>query len=140
MLYTLPAVLGKFVLGSFVPHADGGCCNGGFFGNYDDALIVGIAMVARGELGFVMAQQSRRDEMMDDVTYASCVWALFLCTLLPPACFGWALNRKRKKETAAAAAAAPTAAAGGGLAIKAVGSTAAPAGFVGSLKAVTSAV
>ena len=106
MLYTLPAVLGKVVLGSFVPHPDGGCCKGGFLGNFDDALIVGIAMIARGELGFVMAQQSRRDGMMDDVTYAACVWALFLCTLVPPACFGWALDRKRKKEAAAAAAAA----------------------------------
>lgn len=103
MLFTLPAVLGKFVLGTFVPSAlppatvaadtgdedskasgdggggggggggDGGtCCKGGFTGNFDDALIVGVAMVARGELGFVMAQQSRRDELMDDTTYAAC--------------------------------------------------------------------
>ena len=39
MLYVLPAFLGKFVLGSFVPGKDGGLCNGGFSGNFDDALV-----------------------------------------------------------------------------------------------------
>ena len=41
MLYVLPAFIGKFVLGSFVPGKDGGLCNGGFSGNFDDALVSG---------------------------------------------------------------------------------------------------
>eukprot|EP00039_Didymoeca_costata_P012957 m.189865 g.189865 ORF g.189865 m.189865 type:complete len:491 (-) comp15633_c0_seq13:148-1620(-) len=98
MLYVIPAWLGKFFLGTFVPGRDGGCCNGGFWGNFDDALVVGWAMVARGELGFVMSQAARNDGIMGDVTYAACVWALFICTLVPPFLFGWALARKKKRD------------------------------------------
>jgi Kef-type K+ transport system membrane component KefB len=116
LLFCVPAFLGKFVLGTFAPAVvagrdsfdgsdggGGGCCGGGggFRGNFDDALIIGWAMVARGELGFVMAQQARRDDLMDDSTYAASVWALFICTLLPPFMFGHALRRKRRKQTAA---------------------------------------
>ena len=93
LLYTVPAFLGKFCLGSFVPSKDGKCGGGGFVGNLDDALVVGWAMVARGELGFVMAQTSRNDGLMDDTTYAACVWALFLCTLMPPLFFGQSVRR-----------------------------------------------
>eukprot|EP00038_Savillea_parva_P028123 m.63276 g.63276 ORF g.63276 m.63276 type:complete len:594 (+) comp8145_c0_seq1:282-2063(+) len=39
MLYVIPAILGKLCLGSFVPGKDGSHCNGGFYGNFDDALV-----------------------------------------------------------------------------------------------------
>jgi len=102
MLYVIPAILGKLCLGSFVPGKDGRLCTGGFYGNLDDALVVGWAMVARGELGFVMSQESFEADILSSRTYVACVWALFVCTLVPPFIFGWALARKKKKDDAAA--------------------------------------
>lgn len=55
----------------FVPGKDGNLCNGGFRGNLDDALIVGWAMVTRGELGFVMAQDSFNAGIMRQKPYVS---------------------------------------------------------------------
>lgn len=39
MLYVIPAILGKLVLGSFVPGKDGRYMSGGYYGNRDDALV-----------------------------------------------------------------------------------------------------
>eukprot|EP00038_Savillea_parva_P028124 m.63311 g.63311 ORF g.63311 m.63311 type:complete len:591 (+) comp8145_c0_seq4:282-2054(+) len=102
MLYVIPAILGKLCLGSFVPGKDGSHCNGGFYGNFDDALVVGWAMVARGELGFVMSQQSFEADVLSARPYVACIWALFVCTLVPPFIFGWALARKKRKDDEAA--------------------------------------
>mmetsp|Transcript_21403 Transcript_21403/g.55832 ORF Transcript_21403/g.55832 Transcript_21403/m.55832 type:complete len:576 (-) Transcript_21403:817-2544(-) len=102
MLYVIPAILGKLCLGSFVPGTDGGYCTGGFYGNLDDALVVGWAMVARGELGFVMSQESFQADVLSARTYVACIWALFVCTLMPPFVFGWALARKKRKDEEAA--------------------------------------
>eukprot|EP00041_Stephanoeca_diplocostata_P035129 m.1227735 g.1227735 ORF g.1227735 m.1227735 type:complete len:577 (+) comp24643_c1_seq21:175-1905(+) len=109
MLYVIPAVLGKFCLGSFVPSKDGKWWSGGgFYGNFDDALVVGVAMVARGELGFVMSQQSFQAGILGAKPYVACIWALFVCTLCPPFVFGWALQRKKNKDALVADAAAST--------------------------------
>jgi Kef-type K+ transport system membrane component KefB len=99
-LYVAPAAVGKFFLGAFVPGKDDGRCSGGtgFSRNLDDALILGSAMIARGELGFVMAQESFVSGMINETQYVACVWALFWCTLIPPIFFGWALRRKKAKE------------------------------------------
>ena len=51
--------------------------------------VVGWAMVTRGELGFLMAQSSFNAKIMGAQTYVACIWALFVCTLVPPLIFGW---------------------------------------------------
>eukprot|EP00039_Didymoeca_costata_P012960 m.189921 g.189921 ORF g.189921 m.189921 type:complete len:535 (-) comp15633_c0_seq20:16-1620(-) len=99
MLYVIPAFFGKFLLGLLVPNKDGNFCNAcGFCNNIDDALIVGLAMATRGELGFVMAQTAVTNDIMGDTTYAACVWALFICTLIPPLFFGRVLERKQRRS------------------------------------------
>eukprot|EP00038_Savillea_parva_P028121 m.63277 g.63277 ORF g.63277 m.63277 type:complete len:156 (+) comp8145_c0_seq1:1727-2194(+) len=64
--------------------------------------VVGWAMVARGELGFVMSQQSFEADVLSARPYVACIWALFVCTLVPPFIFGWALARKKRKDDEAA--------------------------------------
>lgn len=71
-------------------------------GSHDWSLqVVGWAMVARGELGFVMSQESFEADILSSRPYVACVWALFVCTLVPPFIFGWALARKKRKDDAA---------------------------------------
>jgi len=43
----------------------------------------------QGELGFLMAQSSFTAGIMGPKTYVACIWALFVCTLVPPLIFGW---------------------------------------------------
>ena len=62
-------------------------------------------MVARGELGFVMAREAHEEDILSTKPFVACIWALFLCTFLPPFAFGWAL-RKRDEEEARNKAAA----------------------------------
>eukprot|EP00049_Salpingoeca_infusionum_P020577 m.364476 g.364476 ORF g.364476 m.364476 type:complete len:490 (-) comp27214_c0_seq1:7-1476(-) len=69
--YTLVAVLGKLVTGGFMRHLRRG-------------LIVGWAMVGRGELGFLMASDARDSGLIQDDTFAIAAWALLLCTFMSP--------------------------------------------------------
>ena len=96
----------------------GAACGGGFWGNRDDALVVGWAMVTRGELGFVMAKDSFQNGMLQEVPYVACVWALFVCTLVPPFVFGWALERKRRNGLGEAPPGGPAAPPDGAMAVR----------------------
>jgi Kef-type K+ transport system membrane component KefB len=52
---------------------------------------VGWAMVGRGELGFVMAEEGYRTGLTTKLTFAVTVWALLIATLLSPIAFRRAL-------------------------------------------------
>ena len=52
---------------------------------------VGWAMVGRGELGFVMAEEGYRTGLTSKLTFAVTVWALLIATLLSPVAFRRAL-------------------------------------------------
>ena len=85
--YTIPAVLGKLVTGSFA-------------GSWADARIVGWAMVGRGELGFVMAQEALKEGIMGQEAFVASVWALLLATFLSPLMLKRALAQKvRRRQT-----------------------------------------
>ena len=84
LLYAVPAILGKILTGAFA-------CD--FF----DALIVGCAMVGRGELGFVMAQEALEEGLIEKEPYGACCWALLIATIISPFMMKVALGRKEKK-------------------------------------------
>lgn len=52
------------------------------------ALFVGIAMVARGEIGLLIAQVAHGDAstpaLLGDDAFLVCIWATLLCTLVAP--------------------------------------------------------
>ena len=65
------------------------------------AAFLGFAMVARGEIGIIIAQiahASNTDEtrLMSEDVFVVSVWAIFLCTLIGPLAVGFLLTRKGK--------------------------------------------
>ena len=80
LLFTIPTVLGKLVTGAFA-------------GGLADSLVVGTAMVGRGELGFVMVDEARGEDLLSVRPFVATVWALLLATLMSPfmmrAALGW---------------------------------------------------
>jgi hypothetical protein len=51
------------------------------------------AMVGRGELGLVMAEEAYRTGLTDELTFAATVWALLLATLISPMMFRYLMSR-----------------------------------------------
>jgi Kef-type K+ transport system membrane component KefB len=71
-LLTLIAILTKVVTGVF---------------EWESKFSVGWAMVGRGELGLVMAEEAFRTGLTDELTFAATVWALLIATLISPLIF-----------------------------------------------------
>ena len=76
------------------------------------AFIVGCAMVARGEIGFLISAVAQSSGMFDDDeqtgdsdVFLVTTWAIVLCTVLGPLCLGFLVRRLRKLEHEAAASA-----------------------------------
>lgn len=86
MLYTVPAILGKAITGPFA-------------GNVPDALVVGAAMIGRGELGFVIAEQALGEGILTIRSFIACIWALLLATVLAPFLLRATLQYKLRRET-----------------------------------------
>ena len=59
---------------------------------WDTKWTVGWAMVGRGELGFVMAEEGFTSGLTSKLTFAVTVWALLLATLISPIAFKQALK------------------------------------------------
>ena len=75
------------------------------------ALIVGCAMVARGEIGFLISAVAQSsgifdvdsdDQTADSEVFLVTIWAIVLCTVLGPLCLGILVRRLRKLEHDAA--------------------------------------
>ena len=69
------------------------------------AAFMGIAMVARGEIGLLIAQVARGSEplsggsasgsgsLLGEESYLVCIWAILLCTLVGPIGIGFIVRR-----------------------------------------------
>ncbi|KAH9887599.1 hypothetical protein C8Q73DRAFT_712523 [Cubamyces lactineus] len=63
------------------------------------ATFMGVAMVARGEIGLLIAQLARGDPgkgqagLLGEETFLLCIWAIMLCTLVGPMCLGYIVRR-----------------------------------------------
>ena len=79
------AVLGKTVLGLFVPHFEQKTCDHfPFDTKVRDSLFVGIAMTCRGEFSFIIAAFAVDEGLFDGNTYASIVFAVLLSCITSP--------------------------------------------------------
>ncbi|EJD52857.1 Sodium/hydrogen exchanger [Auricularia subglabra TFB-10046 SS5] len=61
------------------------------------ALFVGSALVARGEIGVLIATVANSDGVLNQDAYLEAIWAILLCTLLGPPVVGW-IVRKWERE------------------------------------------
>mmetsp|Transcript_46863 Transcript_46863/g.118087 ORF Transcript_46863/g.118087 Transcript_46863/m.118087 type:complete len:474 (+) Transcript_46863:55-1476(+) len=79
-LLTVAAVIGKFASGLWAaPMCTRGCTK--------SMVQVGLAMVGRGEIGFLVAGASLRSGLLTEESHSATVWALMLATLLGPIMF-----------------------------------------------------
>jgi Kef-type K+ transport system membrane component KefB len=67
-----PCLLAKIVAGAFVG---------------EERWVVGIAMMARGEFAYLVAEEAHALEMINDTEFAVVVWALLWATVLTPVIF-----------------------------------------------------
>ncbi|KIP03344.1 hypothetical protein PHLGIDRAFT_244399 [Phlebiopsis gigantea 11061_1 CR5-6] len=70
------------------------------------ALFMGVAMIARGEIGLLIAQLARTQSssssdrgLLGDEVFLVCIWAILLCTLLSPISLGIIVRRLGHKIT-----------------------------------------
>jgi hypothetical protein len=67
------------------------------------ALFVGVAMIARGEIGLLIAQIAREGDtstgngLLDNEAFLVAIWAILLCTLLGPIGVGFIVTRWKNK-------------------------------------------
>ena len=74
------------------------------------ASILGLAMVARGEIGYLIASLAETDGIFESPSsqqqssassemYLVVIWAIALCTIIGPICVGTLVKRVRKMQT-----------------------------------------
>lgn len=102
ILYTLLMVAGKLAVGLPVVlwalSAGAGSAAVRLRKSLLPAFFIGVAMVARGEIGLLIAQIARSppggaDGLLDDEAFLVCIWAILLCTLFSPIGVGFIVNR-----------------------------------------------
>jgi len=71
------------------------CC-GPFMGNA--RWVIGWAMVGRAEFAYLIAQMAAAGNMMDEMTYSVCIWALLYATVFAPFIFRAVLKRYIENE------------------------------------------
>jgi len=59
-------------------------------------VTAGLAMITRGELGLLLAQQALTRGVLSDSCFIVVCWAVILCTIFPPFFFGMLLKRFRE--------------------------------------------
>jgi len=77
VLASVPCLGAKLVCGAFVGA---------------ERWVIGVAMMARGEFAYLVAEEAHSLEMLEDNEYAVVVWALLWATLIAPMAFGKTLK------------------------------------------------
>ncbi|QFU22238.1 cation:proton antiporter [Shewanella eurypsychrophilus] len=67
-------------------------------GNWQTKLVVGSAMVPRGEVGLVFAELGRRMEIIDSKLFTELVVIIAITTLIGPLLLKWSLNKHVKSQ------------------------------------------
>jgi len=83
LLLTIFAIFSKLICGLLAPQIR------------KDGWSVGWAMVARGELGFVMSSQALNNNLLNNESFAVIVWAILLSTFIAPFFFAFALKKRK---------------------------------------------
>lgn len=83
---------------TIVSIAGKGACAAGMWPSWwRDGLPVAVAMLGRGEFGFLIAAQAKAEGFLNKTEYAAVTWAVMVPTLLGPILFRPAFNMRQKK-------------------------------------------
>lgn len=72
-------------------------CGIGMLPNVVDGFAVAVAMLGRGEFGFLIAAQARASGLLNERVYAATTWGVVVPTLLTPLLFNSVFNFRRKR-------------------------------------------
>ncbi len=72
----------------------------GMFGSRGDRVLVGLAMIPRGEVGLIFATIGLQQHVFGENIYASVLLVVLATTLLTPPLLRWRLQHQRKVESA----------------------------------------
>lgn len=73
-------------------------CGIGLLPKVVDGVSIGVAMLGRGEFGFLIASQARVYGLLDDRLYAATTWGVVVPTLLSPLIVGPVFKWRRKRQ------------------------------------------
>lgn len=73
-------------------------CGLGLLPNWVDGVAVGVAMLGRGEFGFLIASRARAVGLLNERIYAATTWGVLLPTLLTPLIFDSAFRWRKKRQ------------------------------------------
>lgn len=62
------------------------------------ASILGLAMVSRGEIGFLISSLAESNDIFSEEVFLIVTWAIVLCTVVGPVCVGLLVRRVKKLE------------------------------------------
>lgn len=65
--------------------------------NRTDAVAVGVAMLGRGEFGFLIAASARQSGLLSERIYCATIWGVLVPTLLTPVLFGFVFRWRGRK-------------------------------------------
>ena len=85
LLFSLPAIVSKLLIGLFEP-------------SWPSLAVLGWAMVGRGEVGFMMVSSAYQGGLLSDDIFLIVVWSLIISTALSPFPFQYFV-KKLKTET-----------------------------------------
>eukprot|EP00600_Ochromonadales_sp_CCMP1393_P001702 CAMPEP_0174985228 /NCGR_PEP_ID=MMETSP0004_2-20121128/18219_1 /TAXON_ID=420556 /ORGANISM="Ochromonas sp., Strain CCMP1393" /LENGTH=888 /DNA_ID=CAMNT_0016237841 /DNA_START=139 /DNA_END=2805 /DNA_ORIENTATION=- len=88
-LFTAEAVWKGLIIGA-IPCLLSKLCSGVFVGA--ERWVIGVAMMARGEFAYLVADQAFSEEQLTKVGYSVVVWALLWATMIAPVAFGHVLQ------------------------------------------------
>lgn len=88
-------VFGKILCGLLAPNVR------------QNGLAVGVAMLRRGEFGFLIAAEARRLELLDEKLYGAVIWGVLIPTVVAPLAFGPVYRHRRSKLDADNASGTP---------------------------------
>lgn len=71
-------------------------CGLGLLPNVVDGMAIGVAMLGRGEFGFLIASQARAAGLLSDRIYAATTWGVVIPTLLSPLVVGPVFKWRRR--------------------------------------------
>ena len=81
LLFFVVAVLGKFSGALFIKES------------WKTRLVIGLAMVPRGEVGLIFAELGRISNIFNNEIYAGMIIVITLTTILPPLVMKWSYNK-----------------------------------------------
>lgn len=74
-------------------------CGLGLLPHVKDGIAIGVAMLGRGEFGFLIASQARAIGLLDERIYAATTWGVLVPTLLSPLIVGPVFRWRQRHRT-----------------------------------------